>query len=39
MSIDEVEEITGMDFFSALPDDIETAVEKENSYPKWQTLK
>jgi len=39
MSIDEVEEITGMDFFSALPDDIEEAVEKDNSYPRWQTLK
>lgn len=39
MSIDEVEQITGLDFFSALPDEIETKVEKENSYPRWQTLK
>lgn len=39
LSIDEVEAITGYDFFSALPDDIETEVEKQNSYPRWQTLK
>lgn len=39
MSIDEVEKITGYDFFSALPDDIEAKVEKDNSYPRWQTLK
>ena len=39
MSIDEVEAITGLDFFSALPDDIENEVEKQNSYPLWQTLK
>lgn len=39
MSVDEVEAITGMDFFSALPDDIENNVEKQNSYPRWQSLK
>lgn len=39
MSIDDVEAITGIDFFAALPDDVETAVEKQNSYPRWQTLK
>ena len=39
MSIDEVEAITGLDFFSALPAEIEQKVEKENSYPRWQTLK
>ena len=28
-SVDEVERITGMDFFPALPDDIENEIEKE----------
>ncbi|MDE6207984.1 MAG: DNA/RNA non-specific endonuclease [Muribaculaceae bacterium] len=32
MTVDQVEEITGFDFFSALPDDIEAAVESRNSY-------
>ncbi|MDE6271115.1 MAG: DNA/RNA non-specific endonuclease [Muribaculaceae bacterium] len=39
MSIHQVEEITGYDFFSALPDDIENEVERQNSYPRWQTAK
>lgn len=39
MSIDDVEVITGYDFFSALPDDIENEVESQNSYPRWQTAK
>lgn len=39
VSIDRVEEITGYDFFSALPDDIEHDVESQCSYPRWQTLK
>lgn len=34
-SIDEVETITGFDFFSALPDDIETEVEQQNSLRRW----
>lgn len=32
MSVDQVEEITGFDFFSALPDDIENDIERKNSY-------
>lgn len=39
VSIDEVEAVTGMDFFHALPDELEAAAERENSYPRWQTLK
>ncbi len=39
VSIDEVEAVTGMDFFSALPDSIEQIVERQNSYPRWQTLR
>lgn len=36
MSIDEVEEITGFDFFSALPDDIENRIEEDGNYPRWE---
>lgn len=39
MSIDEVEAITGHDFFSALPDSIESAVEAQKDYHYWSTLK
>lgn len=35
VSIDEVEDITGFDFFAALPDDIENKVESECNFPKW----
>ena len=35
MTIDEVERITGYDFFYALPDDIETAVESSSSFKDW----
>lgn len=35
VSIDEVERITGHDFFSALPDSIELAVEKECDFNSW----
>lgn len=38
-SIDHVEELTGLDFFSALPDSIEQAVESQNDFHKWSTLK
>ena len=34
-SIDEVEKITGFDFFSVLPDDIETKVESTYSFTEW----
>lgn len=39
MSIDEVEKITGHDFFSALPDSIENIVESQNDFHFWSTLK
>ena len=34
-TIDEVERITGIDFFSALPDDIEKKVEAESNLSDW----
>lgn len=34
-SIDEIETLTGIDFFSQLPDDIENKIEKSNSYNNW----
>ncbi|MCH5241048.1 MAG: DNA/RNA non-specific endonuclease [Muribaculaceae bacterium] len=35
MSIDDLEKETGYDFFSALPDDIENAVESSFSFADW----
>ncbi len=35
MSVDKLEEITGFDFFPALPDDIENAVESSFSFKEW----
>mgnify|MGYP002693501000 CR=1 FL=1 len=34
-TVDEVERITGHDFFQSLPDDIETAVESATSFKEW----
>lgn len=34
-SIDEVEKITGFDFFSVLPDDIENEIESSYSFTDW----
>jgi endonuclease G len=39
VSIDEVEKVTGHDFFSNLPDDVENAVESECRFHYWSTLK
>lgn len=39
MSIDEVEAITGLDFFVNLPDSIEAIVESQNRYQNWQRKK
>lgn len=36
MSIDSIEEITGIDFFPTLPDDIENSVEKEFDWNVWK---
>lgn len=35
VSIDEVEQVTGFDFFAALPDNIEDKVEAECNFPRW----
>lgn len=35
VSIDEIEAITGYDFFSALPDDVENEVESQHSMAAW----
>ena len=35
VSIDSVEAVTGYDFFSALPDDIESIVEQQSDFYKW----
>lgn len=35
MTVDEVEKITGLDFFSSLPDNIENKVEKTKSFTEW----
>ncbi|MDE5651961.1 MAG: DNA/RNA non-specific endonuclease [Muribaculaceae bacterium] len=35
MSVRDVEKITGLDFFSALPDDIEDKVESTFSFTEW----
>ena len=34
-SVDEVERITGLDFFSSLPDNIETVIEKNYQLSDW----
>ena len=34
-SIDSVEELTGLDFFTSLPDDIEDVVESDANLAKW----
>ena len=39
VSIDEVERVTGFDFFSSLPDEIENEVESQCKFHYWSTLK
>lgn len=39
VSIDEVEAITGHDFFHTLPDDIEAELERQNSFTQWSTIR
>lgn len=34
-TVDEVEKITGIDFFSSLPDDVEKEVESRASFKEW----
>ena len=35
MTVDEAEKLTGFDFFQALPDDVENAVESNVSFKEW----
>lgn len=37
MSIDDLEEITGFDFFPSLPDDIEEKLESSYSFKEWNS--
>ena len=39
VSIDEVERVTDLDFFSSLPDEIENEVESQCKFHYWSTLK
>lgn len=39
VSIDQVEQLTGYDFFHNLPNDIENAVEAESSFREWNRRK
>jgi endonuclease G len=34
-SVDEIEQITGLDFFSSLPDDVESRIESKSSLADW----
>lgn len=38
-TVDEVERVTGFDFFSALPDDVEAEVESQCNFPLWSRKK
>jgi endonuclease G, mitochondrial len=35
VSVDEVEKMTGIDFFPSLPDDVENRLEKKSDYKDW----
>ena len=39
MTIDEVEELTGIDFFYNLPDELETQIESTSSFKAWDQRK
>lgn len=39
VSVDSVEAATGIDFFAALPDDVENAVESQCDFHRWSTSK
>lgn len=39
VSIDEVEAVTGFDFFSALPDSIENMVESQCRFNRWSNIR
>ena len=35
VSVDELEKITGLDFFPSLPDNLEQVVESNSDFSKW----
>ena len=39
MSVDVVEKATGIDFFSALPDEVEDAIEAQCDFRQWEQRK
>lgn len=39
VSIDEIERVTGLDFFSALPDEVEREVESQCDFHYWSTIR
>ncbi len=39
VSVDSVETVTGYDFFSALPDDVETRVEAQCNFDRWSRIR
>ena len=39
VSVDQIEEITGFDFFSCLPDDIEAEIESQANFRQWNKRK
>ncbi|MCH5219715.1 MAG: DNA/RNA non-specific endonuclease [Muribaculaceae bacterium] len=39
VTVDDVESITGFDFFSSLPDELENSIESESRYSRWQFSK
>ena len=38
VSVEELEELTGIDFFHNLPDEIESVVEKQKNISDWPRL-
>lgn len=36
VAVDEIEKMTGIDFFSALPDNVENRLEANNGYKNWK---
>lgn len=39
VTIDEIEEITGYDFFASLPDEIENKIESQKNFHQWSTIR
>lgn len=39
VSIDSIEALTGYDFFSALPDNIENQIESQNKFHQWSIIR